>query len=207
MDNNPPSELEGITDREFDQYLVEAGEADTIEPDDKMYAELEHLSTYIANHAQTLTPKQRAVLPYLSSGLNNREIAEKAGVGPQTVSKARQEPVVRRILALQERRNRLYSGPTSAQRAQMLWRIAKANEEKHPSTSIRAVDTLNKQMGDYRPADEAVGDKIVIQIKQFNVNSPGGDEKEVNAAHDARRPVTVPGEFTPVQVEVPDEHD
>ena len=188
-----------LTDNEWEQTLLHADYASEIEPDDPMYVEISALSTRIGHLLTKIPTKQRRVVTYLHAGtFTGKEIADRCGVSATTIAKARQNPLVRRVLALTERVNRLHRGPSEAQRRALLWRIAKREEIDRPAIAIKALDTLNRQEGLYRADSDRV-EGVVVNIKNFHVNpTPPAD------ATSRPPPATLEGEFTPVVVSTRD---
>ena len=96
------------------------------------------------------------------------DIAERMGVTVQTVSNATNSKPAQRLSALLAHHQLAIEGPTNAQRANMLWRIAKGNEKLQPRTAISAVDTLNKMSQAHydQQQNTTQGNVINIQINQ-----------------------------------------
>jgi len=194
---------EELTDDPFEQEALDPHDYVVMEPDDPHYAEMAQLGNEISHNKAKLRPMRRQVTTYLNSSLSNKEIAEKVGCSPATVTNAKADPIVQRIVKLNERRNYLQAGPSKAQRMNMLWRIAKREEKPRPNTSIRAVDILNKQLGDYAQAEDSVNSGIVIRINNFTVNSagPSDNNNSVTLEHEPD-PTAEIAQFTPVTVKV-----
>jgi transcriptional regulator with XRE-family HTH domain len=192
--------LAQLTDDTFEQELIESGFAQEIEPDDPQFAELDMLSTHISALANTLPYKQRTLVPYIhpGHGYSQQEMADKAGCSVQTVSKARNSPTMLRIMALQERTRRIYGAPAQNQRIQMAWRIAKRNEKDNPNTSLKALDVLNKQAGDYS-IDLTPNNGVTVNIKEFTVSQP---PQQPQPQPQPQNSPPIDAEFTPVTVQL-----
>jgi predicted DNA-binding protein YlxM (UPF0122 family) len=180
-----------LTDDEYERSLLihEDGPPD---PNDPYHVEMHDIAVLLANFRSDLTAAQRRMIPYLHQNLPHKEVAEKAGCTPQTVTNALKNSSVRQCLRLLMQADRLQAGPSVQQRANMLWRIALRTEHDKPTTAIRAVDTLNKLAGDYQPGDEGEG-KTVINIREFRIEQKFATptEKDVTPANNAFKPITV----------------
>jgi len=104
-------------------------------------------------------------------------IAERYNVTPQTVSAAVNKPNAKKLAALLSHHQLAIEGPTNAQRANMLWRIAKDTEQNQPRTAITAVDTLNKMtLAAYEQKANNQSPTINIQINQQNLPKTALDD-------------------------------
>ena len=196
-----PSEF---TADEFEQHILEISEYDALEPDDPLYVELAQVSNKLSNLQTLISKQQRQIFPHLSNlKLTAQEIAEKVGCNVQTVYSARKNPTIRRMLGLVEHTHRLHSGPSQAQRLQMLWQIAKREQFDKPSISIKAVDTINKQVGDYSTGDSNTGG-VVVNINEFVVGTVGEVPIEAGDNMTIDQTEAVEAVFTPITVEIND---
>lgn len=193
-----------FTDDEYERSLLihEDGPPD---PNDAYHVEMHDIAVLLANFRDQLTPIQRRAIPFIHQGLNNTEVAQKADCSPQTVAKALKDPNVRQCLRLLMQADRLQAGPSSEQRVNMLWRIANRTEKKQPTTAIRALDVINKQMGAYAP-EESTPRAPVINIKNFIM------EQKERPRDIPSRPANKPEEeaedavFTPISLTAEDDN-
>ena len=104
-------------------------------------------------------------------GKTASEIAKQFNVGYQTVHIALKKPAVKVFQQLVGQLNAIESGPSVAARRDMLWRIAKREEDNNPRVAISAVDILNKQEGLYRPDIDADGTgPLQVTVNNFTMN-------------------------------------
>jgi hypothetical protein len=91
-----------------------------------------------------LRTKQVNILKTVFSGANYTEAAARHHTTPQTVSKLVKSEVGASLLGALQYHQAMIEGANVAQRRNMLWRIATANEKTEPKVSISAVGELNK---------------------------------------------------------------
>jgi hypothetical protein len=89
-----------------------------------------------ANHVQMVKLQH--------SGLTGVDIAERLGKSQQTVYRVLNSPDAKRLLSLLGHYQVSIEGPNLAQRKNMMWRIAQANQDSDPRVTIAATETLNK---------------------------------------------------------------
>lgn len=169
MKNLPTTRLSDLTDDDFERQLLllEDNEPD---PNDPYLTETYDTTVLLANFRADLTPVQRRVLPHVYAGCNNTEAAEKAGCHPATVAKALESPSFKQCLRLLTRMDHLRNGPSSEQRAHLLWDIAVRNRKDAPNTAIRAVDVLNRQLGAYSAPEDATTQRgPLVQVINFQL--------------------------------------
>ncbi|GAG79689.1 unnamed protein product, partial [marine sediment metagenome] len=85
-------------------------------------------------------------------------------VTPQTISKLTNSKEAKALLTLLGYYASLVSGPHIAQRNNMLWRIALANELDQPKTSIAAIAELNKVDLAFREMETGASQKAPVVI-------------------------------------------
>jgi hypothetical protein len=161
-----------LTDDEYELDALTPDRASIIEPDDPMYVEIAQLCHQIAHYKDKLPYKQRSILSPALNNVTPAEIIKNYGVSAGTLHALRKNPNFRTISALQERIDRLNRGPDLSQRMAMLWRIAKREETAKPTTSLKAIDIMNKQDGIYMSADKT-GDTISVTVQTFNFGLEG----------------------------------
>lgn len=105
---------------------------------------VEHVQRKIMHQTTLLRPKQVQLLKSVFSGNNYAVTAKLHNTTGQTVSRLVKSPNGQRLLNLLQYHLKLLEGPNEAQRRNMLWRIAVAEEKVNPKTSIAAVEQLNK---------------------------------------------------------------
>ena len=166
------NDIDVLTDDEYERDVLTPDRASMIEPDDPMYVEIAQLCHQIAHYKNKLPYKQRSILTPVLNNLTSAEIVKTHNVAAITVQSLRKNPHFQTISALQERIDRLNKGPDISQRMAMLWRIAKREETTKPTTSIKAIDIMNKQDGLYMAA-EKTGNTISVTVQTFNFGLQG----------------------------------
>lgn len=193
-----PANLTDFADDEWDA-LVLAPEPDTYpDPDDPYYDDIAQTSHQIAVLRTEIPAKQLKVLPYIVQGVGPTEACAATGVSQQTYYKCKHNPIAQRIRTLSQRLNNLRNGPDQANRAAMLWRIAKRNEHEKPTVSLKAIDLLNKQDGVYQPDVSPASQGITVEHAVFHVTAHQDHIKEVNTIETTVRD----GKFIPAEVDV-----
>jgi len=129
---------------------------------DRYYQGLDDVRRRIAHQKSQMKPKQVTAVKLALSGLSGVRIAEKIKVSSNTVSKWLNSPAAIRLGTLLDTLNAYLDGPNKEHRKHMLWRIAVDNEELRPSTTISAVQEINKMSGSYEPSSS--GSQINITI-------------------------------------------
>ena len=105
---------------------------------------LTQIQKAIVYASKQLKPTQVQMAKLHHKGSNFTEIAAAVGKAPTTVSKHLDKPEVQKLLSLLQYYEIALDGPSIAQRRNMLWRIAKNNEQVAPKTSISAIAEINK---------------------------------------------------------------
>jgi FixJ family two-component response regulator len=103
-----------------------------------------HIQRRLITASKLLRHKQVQILKAVFTGKNYAEVARQLGTSSQTVSKLVNSPQGNDLLQLMQYHQMLLEGANTAQRRNMLWRIAVAEEKIDPKTSIKAVAELNK---------------------------------------------------------------
>lgn len=179
-----------LTSDPYELAIINDDDLDEVEPTDPHYREVCRLTNEIAHISRKLPAKRKNVARKLLEGKTQVQIAQEIGCHPSTVSAALDDAGVKRQIVLLQRLNHIRRGPSQDARSAMLWRIAMREEERRPSISINAVNTLNKMDGTY--IDETTSDSgVVVKIQNFVVNTANApDPKEMEKV--------IEGEFTPV---------
>lgn len=186
-----------LTDDDFERELLLEPAHDYILDDDPHAREVARLCTEIANIRLKMGRTGNVASLFLV-GYSRQKIAEELGLAYQTVCNVLKSDRGKRMLHLIERLRYIEDGPKEAQRAAMLWRIARREEILNPRVAISAIDILNKQKGAYVQEDQKETG-LVVNINQFSVGSPPTHELPAVARE---KPVTVEGEFTPITVDL-----
>lgn len=186
-----------LTDDDFERELLLEPAHDYILDDDPHAREVARLCTEIANIRLKMGRTGNVASLFLV-GYSRQKIAEELGLAYQTVCNVLKSDRGKRMLHLIERLRYIEDGPKEAQRAAMLWRIARREEILNPRVAISAIDILNKQKGAYVQEDQKETG-LVVNINQFSVSSPPTHELPAVARE---KPVTVEGEFTPITVDL-----
>ena len=141
-----------------------------------------------------LEPGSYDLIVRVQSPLGTEEITRAITTSAQTITKAITSPKGLRLMSLLTQLTELRTGPALEARRAMLWRIAQRAELKQPTVTLKALDMLNKQAGDYQSdVEQAKGPLFTISINTFadaptTLSTPTAD--------------IIEGEFSPVTVEV-----
>ena len=131
---------------------------------DRIYAQLARTQTQVSK-------KYRLILDEWFKGLSTGEITKEHGIAHNTIKRALNDPKSLKYLSLLQQQEELRGGPTQEERKALLWRVALKQETSNPQHSIKAVDTLNRQAGDYQQAEDRQQQVNVI-IKEFVLTPP-----------------------------------
>jgi len=100
-------------------------------------------------------PKHAMICRALVVGIHtNKAIAQKYRCNPQLVTKVKQDPNARELMAQMNFLKELNEGTKALDREMMLWGIAMREEENDPRTSIAAVGEINRMKTDTDAAKE-----------------------------------------------------
>ena len=111
---------------------------------DEYMRAVELIQRNIMHTTKKLRPKHVQVLKSVFAGHTNVETAQRLGTTAQTVNNIKQSANGQKLLQLLNYHQTMLEGPNLAQRRNMLWRIAAAEELVDPKTAIKAVEALNK---------------------------------------------------------------
>ncbi len=120
-----------------------------------------------------LRSKQVDILKSVFSGMNYAETARANRTSAPTVSRLARSPQGIALLNALQYHQAMIEGANVAQRRNMLWRIAAANELKEPKTTISAVEAINKMtFNDYTASvvKTKQGDKVEPVEKQIDID-------------------------------------
>jgi hypothetical protein len=183
-----------------------------LEPDDPYHQEAMRLTSQIAAFRRRIPAKRLNIVDEVLRGTPKTEIISAQRTSYATINNTLESRDVQDYVYAKLRLTHLRKGPAIEARAAMLWRIALREEIDRPAISIKAVDTLNKQEGLYRPEEQQADAGLVVNINQFVVNNQG----TANATHTTHTNSTAPNtiehdahpeaedaSFTPVTVEIP----
>ena len=155
--------------------LVELKEfLDTSHPSNDMYMRsLTLIQRQIMSLTHQLRSKQVDILKSVFSGMNYAETARANRTSAPTVSRLARSPQGIALLNALQYHQAMIEGANVAQRRNMLWRIAAANELKEPKTTISAVEAINKMtINDYTASvvKTKQGDKVERVEKQIDID-------------------------------------
>lgn len=136
---------------------------------DPYFLSLNRIKRTITSQATKLRPQWVETAKLTHLGVRPVDIAARLGITPSTVSTTLGRPEVRAFLGLLRHHTAATDGPNTAQRMNLLWRIAQDNEIPAPKVAITAVEVLNKMTHVY--ADEAHQGTGTPQIN-IVINSP-----------------------------------
>lgn len=169
---NYPVEFDEFTEDDLERQELRASYIDPSSYSDEFSREVERLSTQLATLSRSLPQKQRRAAELYFRGKSRKEIADETGANYQTVCNALHNPKSLQVLQLLTQLNELKGGPSLEARRAMLWRIATRAEHKAPGIAMKAIDTLEKQAGTYRPLqDEHIDTGLVVETAIFNVQN------------------------------------
>lgn len=139
---------------------------DIITPASDPYLEqVREVKRYIVAIAQTMTPYQVTAVKMLYQGKTKVEVAETLGKAYATILRATNSEKAKQLRNALEVLGALETGASTAQRKNILWRIAHRNELSRPSLTISAVAELNKMDNiELQHAATTSGNTINIQI-------------------------------------------
>jgi hypothetical protein len=145
---------------------------DRAHPENDSYMQaIEHVQRQIMHQSSLLRPKQVQMLKMVFAGKSYTEVAKAVGSSQQTVSKIARGELGGRLLNLLQYHMGLIEGPNQAQRRNMMWRIATANEFVDPKTSMKALDSLEKSHFQQQQVDNPQADgKLVQQAVTINID-------------------------------------
>jgi len=104
----------------------------------------EEIKRLMLTVSSRLKPRTVRIVKLRHQGIPATEVARMLDITPATVSKNMHTPDAKRLTALLGYYGSMVAGPHIAQRNNMLWRIAKANEHDQPRVTISAIAELNK---------------------------------------------------------------
>jgi hypothetical protein len=192
-----PAIFEQYTEDDFERQELTASYVEPTSAGDDHDEEIQSLTQQLGTAARSLPLKHRQIVEQFFQGKSKTEIIDQLNTSYPTINKALGSSKGIQLFALYTQLTQLRLGPSLEARRAMIWRIAKRAEVKAPSVSLKALDLLNRQAGDYTP-DETQEAGLTIKINNFTVNAA------------PNTPTTTPtdnileGEFTPVKVNVPD---
>ena len=141
---------------------------------DQYIKDISNLKRMIVSHTIQMHPKTVEMCKLAHTGLAYTEIAEKLKRTPLTVSKHVRSEKGQRLLALLSHLKMGIDGPNEAQRINMLWRIARENEDAQSRTSIAAIAEINRMTIALEPIAPAQT-TIVINQTLFPKGALDGD--------------------------------
>tara|TARA_R100001377_G_scaffold49279_1_gene28570 strand:- start:3290 stop:3820 length:531 start_codon:yes stop_codon:yes gene_type:complete len=139
---------------------------------DKYMRAVELIQSNIMHVTAKLRHKQVQIVKQAFTGARPKDIAQNVGASASSVSKIINSVDGQKLLQLLHYHQVMLEGPNMAQRRSMLWRIAGAEEETNPKTSIAAIESLNKMtfqdMEQKHIASPAAkgGNSVTININQ-----------------------------------------
>ena len=111
---------------------------------DEYMQAVELIQRNIMHTSSRLRAKHVQMVKLSFAGLRTKDIAQRLGTTPSTVSRITNSDDGKKLLQLLNYHQIMLEGPNLAQRRNMLWRIATTEEHVDPKTSIKAVEALNK---------------------------------------------------------------
>ena len=115
---------------------------------------------------RTMRVRHVQIIKLVLKGETNIAIAKATGLSPPSISKVKNSPKGKRLLALLTHYAQATDGANEAQRRNMLWRVAVDNEQTKPSVAISAITELNRMTGVGQPESAATGQAPVVVINQ-----------------------------------------
>lgn len=130
---------------------------DRAHPENDQYMQgVEHIQRQIMHQTTLLRSKQVQILKSVFAGNNFIETGRLHGTAATTVSRLVKSENGQRLLNLLQYHLKLIEGPNEAQRRNMLWRMAQADEKLDPKTAIKALAELNKMHYQTKQLDQAL---------------------------------------------------
>lgn len=194
---NYPSTFSQFTDDDLERQALSAIYVEPTSQSDSHHEEVQRLVLQLATATRALSPKHRKIVELFFQGKTKREIIDQLQTSYPTIASALSSPKGLKLFSLYTQISELRSGPSREARTAMLWRIAKRAEGKAPSVSLKAVDILNRQAGDYKVEDtHETG--LVVNINQFTLTAaPVKPVKDITPIEGDFQPITITTPETP----------
>jgi len=166
-------------------------------PQDPTRAEIERVTFQLQIQQQKQTRLLRKLTHLLHNDTPKAEIIDQLETSYATINNTLKLPRTYRVLSLMQQLHELKGGPTADDRRNMAWRIALSAEEKSPTTSLKAIDMLNRQAGEYQTNKDNDSSGLTINVLNFQAPNPQTaipqHEKEINPNHQHQQfqPVTI----------------
>jgi hypothetical protein len=194
--SNYPEAFTRFTEDAIERQELEAQYIEPLTITDPHHTQVRQTSDQMAYLARSMPPRHRDIVVRYHKGETKAEITRAIKTAPQTITKAITSAKGLRLMSLLTQLTELRTGPALEARRAMLWRIAQRAELKQPTVTLKALDMLNKQAGDYQSdMEQAQGPLFTISINTF---PPTADAPLKHTAD------IIEGEFSPVTVEVKD---
>lgn len=131
---------------------------------DPYFRNLEALRAVAVSYSRRMRARHVRIVQMAHQGRANKDIAEELKITQGTVSRILHRDDAIRLRETLQHIGQLLDGPSLELRANMLWRIARTNEDPEPAITIQAVKELNKMSGAYPVQAQAVTPNINIVI-------------------------------------------
>lgn len=167
-----------------------------LESDDPSRIEVARLQYQLANLRATMPPKRRNIIEMFFRGHDKKDIAKSLKTSNPTINIAINDRKGLKMLSLFSQLDELRNGPSKQQRRNLAWRIALSNEHKSPATSLRAVDLINRQSGDYQSERDQPDGGLTVNIQNFVITPPTEIPNE-------EKDITPNKRFIPLEIPIP----
>lgn len=138
---------------------------------DEYLRSVDHVQRRLVTASKTLRNKQVQILKAVFTGKKYTQVATQLGTTGATVANLVNSPEGQDFLQLMQYHQMLLEGANLAQRRNMLWRIATAEEKVDPKTSIKAVEALNKMTyQEWEQKNPNAGGQKQTAVVQININ-------------------------------------
>ena len=118
---------------------------DTTHPSNDQYVkDSQSIRRLITSISAKLPAKTIQICKLVHQGTPNQEIARRLSLTPTTISKHKNAPDSKKLLAAMSYYASHTAGPHLGLRINMLWRIAQKNEIPNPRVAISALSEINK---------------------------------------------------------------
>lgn len=134
---------------------------------DKYFLYLQEIQKAIVDASQQMPIQAVSAVKLNRLGKSYTDIGKDVGRSPAWVSRTLKAQPARKLATLLEFYQTALDGPTESQRRNILWRVALANEDKAPKTTITAVSELNRMDGTGVASNQPQQTTVVINQTLF----------------------------------------
>lgn len=195
-----PAEFNEFTEDDFERQELRASYIEPTSLTDQYGVEVEQIATQLAFLSRGIPQKHRKAIEMYHRGKTKAEITRETGICYQTIQTALNSAKGLRLQSLMTQLSELKGGPSLEARRAMMWRIAMRAEQIAPNVALKALDTLEKQAGTYRPeVVQAEDTGLVVHTANFIVDN---STHNITLADNPSNEPVYEGEFVHVEVEI-----